>query len=74
MRTTVNLSDDVYQLARALARLEGLSLGDALAQLVRRGMRPAPEIRAGKGFPTFASRAGARPITLERTLAAEDER
>ena len=73
MRTTINLPDDVYQLARALADLERLSLGDALADLVRRGMRPSPQIHTGKGFPTFAVRAGAKPITLEQTLAAEDE-
>jgi len=73
MRTTVNLPDDIHQAATALADLQGLSLGDALAELVRRGLKPSIGIDTRKAFPCFVLPGDAEPITLERTLEAEDE-
>ena len=73
MRTTVNLPDDVYLAARCLAALKGMSLGDALAELARLGLHPPVRINTGKPFPCFDFPEGAEPITLEKTLAAEDE-
>lgn len=73
MRTTVNLPDDVHQAAISLADLRGVSLGDALAELVRRGLKPSIAIDTRKAFPCFVLPEGAEPITLEQTLAAEDD-
>ena len=73
MRTTVNLPEDVYLAARSLASFKGISLGDALAQLARQGLNPSIRIDTGKAFPCFSLPEGAKPITLEQTLAAEDE-
>lgn len=73
MRTTVNLPDDVYEAARSVARLEDISLGDAIAELVRRGLRPPIGIDTSEPFPTFILPPGTPPITLEQTLAAEDD-
>ncbi len=73
MRTTVNLPEDVYQVARSLAHLKGISLGDALAELARAGLRPAARVNTKKAFPCFQLPPDAKPITLEQTLAAEDE-
>ena len=73
MRTTVNLPEDIHQAATALANLKGLSLGDALAELVRRGLKPSMMIDTGKAFPCFVLPEDAEPITLEQTLEAEDE-
>jgi hypothetical protein len=73
MRTTINLPDDVYEMARSIAGAKRISLGDALAELVRNGLRRAPGIQAKKAFPCFAVRNGAPPISLEATLRAEDE-
>jgi hypothetical protein len=73
MRTTVNLPDDVLRAARSLADLRGISLGRALAKLARAGLRPAARINATTGFPSFEVSERAKPITLERTLHAEDE-
>jgi hypothetical protein len=73
MRTTVNLPRDVYEAARSVAQVEQISLGEAIAELVRRGLRPNLSVHAESGFPTFPVRPGAEPITLEATLAAEDE-
>ena len=72
MRTTLNLPDDIADIARAVADAKGISLGAAIAELVRQGLtREAPSPKGG--FPMFAVPADAPPITLEKTLAAEDE-
>jgi hypothetical protein len=73
MRTTLTLPDEVYELARSLAHSKNLSLGDALAELVRNGVRPAPGKPSKTGFPCFPVARGASPITLEETLTLEDE-
>jgi hypothetical protein len=72
MRITVNLPEDVYQVARSLASLKGTSIGDALAELVRAGLRPSAKMNTKKAFPCFDLPADAKPITLEQTLEAED--
>lgn len=73
MRTTVNLPNDVLRVARALANLKGISLGDAIAELARAGLKPAARINTKTAFPSFQVGANAKPITLEQTLQAEDE-
>ncbi len=73
MRTTVNLPDDVYKSARSLASAKGISLGEALAELVRKGLRPSLGLNTNKPFPCFVLSGQARTITLEQTLKAEDE-
>lgn len=73
MRTTINLPDDVYQAAKSVAAVKDISLGDALADLVRQGLRPplAMEIRNGLLIPVLPK--DSPPITLEHTLAIEDD-
>ncbi len=73
MRTTLNLPDDVYRIARSLAGAKGISLGEALAELVRQGLRPPIRLDEQKPFPCFALSEQAKPITLEQTLEAEDQ-
>ena len=73
MRTTLNLPDDVYQAARSYARLSEVPLGEALARLVRQAMRPRMEIDSSGVFPCFVVKEPREPITLEHTLAMEDE-
>jgi len=74
MRTTINLPDDVGEIIRSFADVKGISLGEAVAQLVRKGLQPS-RAAAGIGnvFPQFDIPDGAPPITLEQSLAAEDE-
>lgn len=76
MRTTLNLPDDIYAVARSVAAQRDISLGDALAELVRRGLKPAIPHRSNRSkpaFPSFDVSPHAKPITLEQTLEAEDE-
>jgi hypothetical protein len=73
MRTTVNIPDDVLRVARSLADLKGISLGDALAELARAGLKPAVRINTKTAFPSFEMKHDAKPITLEQSLEAEDD-
>ncbi len=73
MRTTLNLPEDVYQAARSVAAVKGLSLGDAIADLVRLGLHAGTRFNETKAFPCFIVDDAVPPITLEQTLAAEDE-
>ena len=73
MRTTLNLPQDVYRVARSLAQAKGVSMGEAIAELVRQGLRSTIPMDTEKPFPSFVLPKGAKPITLEDTLEAEDE-
>ena len=73
VRTTLNLPDDVYLVARSLARAKDVSLGEAVAELVRGGLRPTHPMDATKPFPCLVLLDDSEIITLEQTLAAEDE-
>ena len=73
MRTTLNLPDDLYEVVRSLAASKRISLGEALAELVRRGLQPKPSLNTSGAFPCFSVSPDAPPMTLEQTLAAEDE-
>ena len=72
MRTAVNLPDDDYEAAHQVAAANRISLGDAVAQLTRNGLRRPPGIQAREAFPCFAVRDDAPPIGLEATLQEED--
>jgi hypothetical protein len=73
MRTTLNLPDDVAGVLRALAEAKGVSIGDAAAELIRRGLLGEARLDNDGGVPCFSVPSGAEPITLAHTLAMEDE-
>lgn len=58
MRTTVNLDQDIVEVARSLSQARGISLGAALSLLVRRGISGTSDGTTDPGresaqFPTF---------------------
>jgi hypothetical protein len=74
MRTTINLDDDVYELASMYAAGRGITLGAAVGELVRKanGASGSPRIRmASNGLPVFAARG--RVITSEMVKAAQED-
>jgi hypothetical protein len=73
MRTTLTLPDDVYAVAKSLAVRQGVSIGEAVAELARRGMNSEAPIDTSKVFPCFVLGPEVPALTLEQTLAAEDE-
>lgn len=62
MRTTLNLDDDVLAAARILADEKGTSLGVAVSELARRGLRPR-RATSRSGVPVFDVPPDAPPIT-----------
>jgi len=79
MRTNVNLADDARQFAEIYAHANGLTLGGAITDLIRKsrqtagGASEAPKFgRSASGFPTIPPRN--RVLTTEMVLdALEDE-
>jgi hypothetical protein len=73
MRTTINLPDDVYRCAQALASAKRITLGEAVAEMVRRGLSLPPAVDRKRRFPRFDQEPDGEIITLEHTLQLEDE-
>lgn len=72
MRTTLNLGDDIVAAARVLAAERDMSLGEAVSELARRGLRPR-DTPTRNGLPVFEVVDGAPPITPEMVREAADE-
>lgn len=76
MRTTIELPDDLHRIVTSLARHTGRSLGQTVAELLRRGLA-APEqanrvdeLHPLTGLPVVASR---QPVTEDDVKALDDE-
>jgi hypothetical protein len=60
MRTNVNIADDAREFAEVYAHANGITLGEAITDLIRKGGKaagvPAEGMKFGRsaaGFPTF---------------------
>ena len=81
MRTTIDLPEDLHRIASSLARHTGRSLGQTVAELMRRGLQGpvqhhaaearAFEIDQATGLPVVPG--ATRPITDDDVRALEDE-
>lgn len=78
MRTNVNIADDARQFAEIYAQANGLTLGDAITDLIRKGRQAAsgesesPKFgRSAAGFPIFPSNG--RVITTEMVKEALED-
>lgn len=75
METTVDLDDDLYDLASAYAAARDITLGAAICELVRQSQpstQPSRMVSADNGLPFFPSTG--RILTPEMVKAAlEDE-
>ncbi len=73
MRTTLNIDDDVLSVARTLAQRKKISLGSAVSELVRRGMREGNGVGFNRKLGTFAVDPDAEPITNEDVYKALED-
>jgi hypothetical protein len=73
MRTTLNIDEDLVQVARQLARQQGITMGQVISELARRALEPktAPAIR--NGVPLFVPKAGARKPHLALVNELRDQ-
>jgi len=66
MRTTLNLDDDVLEIARQYSEMRSMALGKAVSELVRRGAHTPTPTRLVNGFVVFDIPPGGPKITSER--------
>ena len=77
MRTTLNVDDDILDVAKNIAFVRQISVGQALSDLARRGMKTPVGLKRDpvSGFWVFDVPEGASRITSEdvqRALDSED--
>ena len=73
MRTTLDISDEAYYIAKGIARDQKRALGQVVGDLILqsvRGTRDASITMSDYGFPTFRC---SRPVTSEDVKALDDE-
>lgn len=76
MRTTVDVDDDVLQAARELAAARGLTIGQVLSALARKGLEAGDSRsnRTRNGVPLLPRRAPGSPkLTMKRVNELLDD-
>jgi len=73
MRTTLELDDDLLQVARQLGAQRGTSLGQVISELVRKALAPKAASRVRNGVPLFAPKARAKQVRLALVNKLRDE-
>jgi len=75
MRTTINIEEEILDTCKDLADQQGLSLGDAVGLLIRRGLAYRSPCRERNGFVVFEASPGRQTFGLEevkKAMAEED--
>ena len=72
MRTTIDLPDDIHELARHLAYDSGRSMSEVVTDLIRGGLerRSDPPRHGRRGLPSVSV---GRPVTSEDVRSLDDE-
>ena len=73
MRTTLTLDDDVLELAGRQAKLRGVSLGKAVSDLIRKGLKAQTQVRREGGLVVFDLPADSPEVTMETVKRLESE-
>lgn len=72
MRTTLDLDENLLAIARVRAKERGISLGAAVSEMMRQGLRVP--VQAGRsGFPVFEPPPGAPVVTDELVARYRDD-
>ena len=62
MRTTLDLADDVLQAAKEIARARGMTTGEVVSELARKGMERPQTVETRNGVPVLPRRPTGSPI------------
>ena len=74
MRTTLNIDEDILEAAKSIAEQRNLSVGAALSDLARRGVRTSGVVgRRREGFPVFEVSDEGTVLTIDRVKRLEDD-
>lgn len=72
MRTTINIDDEVYAVARSIAESTSQSIGKVITDLVRKGLSPTSSVSYRDNLPVFEVRESSPVITIDDVLKDED--
>jgi negative regulator of replication initiation len=73
MRTTLNLDDDVFELAARQTKLRGVSLGKTVSDLLRRGLNATTPAQDKDGLVVFHLPSDSPKVTKEDVRRIEAE-
>jgi hypothetical protein len=60
VRTTLEIEDDLVQVGRQIAQQRGMTMGQAISQLVRKAIEPKNAPRVRNGVLLFDPKPGAK--------------
>jgi hypothetical protein len=73
VRTTLDLDDDVVEVARQLARQRKTTIGKTVSDLARQGLEPKAAPRIRNGVRLFDPKPGAAKPSLDLVNRLRDE-
>ena len=73
MRTTLEIDDDLVQVARQLAQQSKITMGQVISELVRQAMEPKSAPRMRNGVLLFDLKPGARKPSMALVNRLRDE-
>ncbi len=73
MRTTLTLDDDILELAARQAKLRGVSLGQTVSDLLRRGLSASTPAQDKGGLVVFHLPADSPKVTTDDVRRIEAE-
>jgi hypothetical protein len=73
VRTSLEIDDDLLQIARQLARQRGVTIGQVISQRVRKAMEPKSAPRKRNGVLLFDLKPGSRKPGMALVNRLRDE-
>lgn len=73
MRTTINIDEDVFEAAKAIASQQNKPLGKVISNLARRSLANSRQRVTRNGIPLQPNHFGASVVTLEVINTLRDE-
>ena len=73
MRTTLSIDDDLLPSVKSFAKRRDLSMGEAISELVRRGLHAPIQTVEKNGFHILVLPPGSPQITAEQIRKLQDE-
>lgn len=73
MRTTLDLDEDLIQVAKQLAEQRGITMSRIISDLVRKSLEPKRPPKTRNGVPLFVPRLGAKKPNLALVNKLRDD-
>lgn len=73
MRTTLNIDDEIYMMAKHLAERDNYSIGDMISELARKGLEKEILDFNDDEFPVMPTLDNGKKITIGMVNTSRDE-